>query len=59
MKFEYRIVMKPRGGLTMTEEELNEIGKEDYELVHVNAPGTQWVFKRQKRVTRATSKKVG
>lgn len=58
MKIDYKMVMVPRGGMTMTEEMLNELGKEGYELVYVNTPGTQWVFKRQARVTRTAAKKV-
>lgn len=58
MKFEYKIVTVPRGGLTMTEEQLNELGKQGYELVYVNTPGTQWVFKTQARTTRTTAKKA-
>ena len=50
--------MKPRGGLTMTEDELNELGKEGYELVYVNTPGSQWVFKKEARITRTTAKKA-
>lgn len=56
--FEYSIVMVPRGGLTMTEERLNELGKAGYELVYVNTPGTQWIFKRPKKVTRTAAKKA-
>lgn len=58
MNLNYKIVMKPRGGMTMTEEELNELGKQGYELVYVNTPGTQWVFKTQARATRTTAKKA-
>ena len=42
----------------MTDAELNELGKEGYELVYVNTPGNQWVFKRQARATRTTAKKA-
>lgn len=58
MKIDYKMVMVPRGGMTMTEEMLNELGKEGYELVYVNTPGTQWVFKRQARATRTAAKKA-
>lgn len=51
MKFEYRIVRIP-GGQRMTEQMLNDLGTDGYELVHVNAPGSEWTFKRQKRTTR-------
>lgn len=51
MKYEYKTV-RIAGGQRMTEDMLNELGAEGYELVHVNAPGSEWVFKRQKRTTR-------
>jgi hypothetical protein len=55
MKFEYKVVRVP-GGQRMTEDMLNDLGTDGYELVHVNAPGSEWVFKRQKRATRSTTK---
>lgn len=58
MKFDYKVVMVPRGGMTMTEAMLNDLGNEGYELVYVNTPGTQWVFQTQKRATRTTAKKA-
>lgn len=58
MKFDYKMVMVPRGGLTMTEETLNQLGHEGWELVYVNTPGTQWVFKKQARATRTATKKA-
>jgi hypothetical protein len=51
MKFEYKIVRIP-GGQRMTEQMLNDLGTDGYELVHVNAPGSEWTLKRQKRTTR-------
>lgn len=51
MKFEYKRVMIP-GGYRMTETQLNELGAEGWEVVHVNAPGNEWILKRQKRATR-------
>lgn len=57
MKLEYKIVRIP-GGTRMTEERLNELGNEGWEVVHVTGPGNEWLFKRTKPTTRTTAKKA-
>lgn len=57
MKLEYKVVRIP-GGTRMTEERLNELGLEGWDVVHVTGPGNEWVFKRAKPATRTAAKKA-
>ncbi|TKT03433.1 DUF4177 domain-containing protein [Streptomyces lasalocidi] len=51
VKFEYKRVVVP-GGFRMTEEALNELGAQGWELVHVDPTSREWFFKKQARTTR-------
>lgn len=52
MKYEYLIERIP-GGSRMSEDRLNELGSQGYELVHVTSNSKEFIFKKQARATRS------